>query len=141
MFIQDLKLGHEYERKCLQYLDYDEIHHEPHIKTATYDLIITKDNIPYKIEVKCDRLSCKTGNIVIEYECREKPSGIETTTADFWVYVIINKECDDEYYKIPVETLKELVKNSRKIRGGDGWKSRMYLLKKDLIQNFKINPH
>jgi hypothetical protein len=38
------------------------------------------------IEVKCDRIAVKTGNVYIEYESRGKPSGISTSQADYWVY-------------------------------------------------------
>ena len=40
-----------------------------------------------KLEVKTERdLWVKTGNIVIEFESRNKPSGIQTTEADYWFH-------------------------------------------------------
>ena len=38
------------------------------------------------IEVKSDRRTKETGNLFIEYYSRKKPSGIETTSADWWFY-------------------------------------------------------
>jgi len=39
-----------------------------------------------KIEVKSDVYSNKTGNIVVETAYNDRPSGISTSTADFWVW-------------------------------------------------------
>lgn len=70
-----------------------------------------------KIEVKKDELAKKTGNVFVEYESRNKPSGIATTKADFYCFVISNENI------IFVETnkLKELCKQKRlrKVPGGD----------------------
>ena len=46
-----------------------------------------------KIEVKYDRIAHRTGNVFIEYESRNKPSGIATTDADYWIYKLENTEC------------------------------------------------
>ena len=46
-----------------------------------------------KVEVKHDRIAHKTGNVFIEYESRNKPSGIATTDADYWIYKLENTEC------------------------------------------------
>lgn len=63
-----------------------------------YDLI-ANDGTTY--EVKFDRYARdkKSPNLAIEYECSDKPSGIATTTADYWVqydgtyfYILKTKE-------------------------------------------------
>jgi hypothetical protein len=54
-------------------------------KFSAYD--ICADGIYY--EVKSDRKAHATNNICIEYECSQKPSGINVTQADFYVYFII----------------------------------------------------
>ena len=102
-----------------------------------YDLIITKDNVDTKIEVKSDRQASFTGNMAIEYECNNKPSGLTSTTADYWLYFVVHKD-KDECYKIPTDELKELVKDCRKVRGGDDYKSRMYLLKINNCGKYQI---
>lgn len=126
-FEKDLAQGKKYELESLKYLDYDNYEmKEGYFKE--YDLIITKDNVDTKIEVKSDRQASITGNMAIEYECNDKPSGLTSTTADYWLYFVVHKD-KDECYKIPTNELKDLVKNCRKVRGGDGYKSKMYLLK------------
>jgi hypothetical protein len=41
------------------------------------------------IEVKTDWIASKTGNVYIEYQSRNKPSGLATTKAKYWIYVIL----------------------------------------------------
>jgi len=137
-FYKDLVLGQKYEKIALEYLDYDTVEYSVG-KFSEYDFIVCKDNIEHKVEVKCDRLGCKTGNICIEYECRGKASGINKTTADYWLYFIISEKTD--CYKIPVSDLKELVKKSRSVTGGDGGASKMYLLKISSLDKYKINSN
>ena len=48
-----------------------------------YDIMIPEIN--KTVEVKKDFKSQYTGNIVIEVEMNNKPSGLSTTTADWWV--------------------------------------------------------
>jgi len=99
-----------------------------------------------KIEVKSDRQAGRTGNLCIEYECNGKPSGITSTEADYYMYFIVYaKEKDaeglprEECYNIPVDELKQIVKSCKKVRGGDGDRSLMYLLNKSLVQQYLIN--
>ena len=92
-----------------------------------------------KIEVKSERgMWLNTGNIAIEYECYGKPSGINTTKADYWFH---NLCVGDEVFATLVFETKMLKKiinasiNENKVRsvsGGDHNASRMYLMN---IQN------
>jgi len=45
-----------------------------------------------KIEVKTDLQAHKTGNIFIEYYSRGKPSGISTSEADFYAFILSNEK-------------------------------------------------
>ena len=133
-FNEQLNQGQKYERKCLEYLEYDTVKHmEGCFKP--YDLITTKDGKETKIEVKSDRQASRTGNLAIEFECNNKPSGITSTEADYWIYFIVHRE-RDECYIIPIEKLRELVKTCPKVRGGDGMRSRMFLLNKEKVKLF-----
>ena len=135
-FQNQLSQGQKYEKKCLDYLEYDEYKHDTKYRKE-YDLIIIKDGKEIKIEVKSDRQASKTGNLAIEYECNKKGSGITTTEADYWIYFIVHPD-RDECYKIPIDDLKNLVKDCRKVSGGDGMRSRMYLLHRTKIQNYLV---
>ena len=85
-----------------------------------------------KLEVKTERDKWKqTGNIVIEYESRGKPSGIITTEAEYWVH---NLALDNEIvlsFILKVSTLRKYIAqhNPRSVRGGDDMTSKLYLIK------------
>ncbi|MDZ4344454.1 MAG: hypothetical protein U1E51_18690 [Candidatus Binatia bacterium] len=61
------------------------------------------------VEVKRDQKAMRTGNLYVEYECRRRgvymPSGIETTKADAWIFVVVE---DELALVIETEHLKKL---------------------------------
>jgi len=135
-FIDCLKLGAYYEDETVKYYvnkGYTHIKDGNYKKKCLeYDIIMSKDNIEIKIEVKSDRMAKKTGNIFIEYESNKKPSGISATKSDIYVYYIINDDKDYNAYIIPTIELKEMIEQKKyfkKISGGDGWRSKGYLFK------------
>ena len=117
-FNQLLEVGQKYEsiaiEKVIQY------HHqrgEEYILSerrndCRYDFQLTNDEEPFNIityEVKADLRSKDTGNFYIERSNGQRPSGIFTSDAMF--YILTD---GDEYYMIPLETLIRLVKPSGK---------------------------
>ena len=137
-FQQDLKLGNDYELKSLDYIEHDSY---KQIKGyhKEFDLMITHNNTNTTYEIKSDRLASKTGNFAIEYECNNKPSGITSTTADYYIYFVINRNKEDDCYKIPTEELRELAPKYRKVKGGDGYRSLMRLIPiKDMLK-YRVN--
>lgn len=90
-----------------------------------------------KIEVKTERDMWKsTGNIVVEFESRGKPSGIASTEADYWFHNLAVGADILMTLVFPTKTLRNyIVKNNpRMIRGGDNNTSRLYLIKlQDLV--------
>lgn len=84
-----------------------------------------------KIEVKTERDKwSSTGNIVVEFESRGRPSGIATTEADYWFH---NLSKGDEIVMtlvFPVYKLRSYIAKNmpRMVRGGDDNTSRMYLI-------------
>lgn len=142
-FRKDLEFGMKYELKSIMYYqdnDYDLIIHSK-TKVSQYDFIISKDDQEYKIEVKADRLAYKTGNICIEYEGKNKrKSGISITEADYYNYYIINDRAEYEFYIIPVNDIKEMIKDKlyhRKISVYYG-NSKCYLFKKEKFKKYLV---
>lgn len=138
-FTADLKLGEEYQLKFIDYLDfaeYDEVIMAPRYKFSDYDLMVKKGATEVKYEIKCDRLAAKTGNLCIEYECSEKPSGISVSKADYYGYFVLGKT--EECYIIPVHYLRILIESGdfRKLSGGDKNRSRFYLIPKSKFVQF-----
>ena len=135
-FQNQLKQGHKYELEALKYLDYDRYEHDTKYRKE-YDLIIYKDEQPIKIEVKSDRQASKTNNLAIEYQCNREPSGINTTEADYWMYFIVFED-RQECYKIPIDVLRKFCKSCHNVSGGDGNRSKLYLLNKNRIKKYLI---
>lgn len=85
-----------------------------------------------KIEVKTEKDKWKTtGNIVIEYESRNKPSGIITTDADYWLHNLAMGDDIVLSFLTKVSTLRKYIAqhNPRSVRGGDDMTSKLYLIK------------
>tara|TARA_R110002049_G_scaffold32266_1_gene107833 strand:+ start:701 stop:1153 length:453 start_codon:yes stop_codon:yes gene_type:complete len=94
-----------------------------------YDIMIPEIN--KTVEVKKDFKSQYTGNVVIEIEMNNRPSGLETSTADWWVFHLN----DIELVWIKLKRLKELVKSEdynlvEFIGKGDTISKLAYLVKK-----------
>lgn len=136
-FASDLQLGKKYEKLALQYLDYDNVEFAPDKKFYDYDIITHKNNIPTKYEVKSDRLTYKTGNACIEYMCNGLDSGITMTQADYYMYFVIKQDGYD-CYKIPVNVIKQEIIGCRTMNGGDGWKSKFYLVPITVFDKYKL---
>ena len=83
-----------------------------------------------KIEVKSERdMWMKTGNICIEYESWNKPSGIKATESDYWFHNLCIG--DNEYCTLVFKTdvLRTIVNNLdyfKTVSGGDNKASKMY---------------
>jgi hypothetical protein len=83
-----------------------------------------------KVEVKTDRLAHKTGNVFIEYESRGKPSGISTSDAHYWIYIIDESK---SAIILDVNILKDKLRAFHKegrylMNGGDNDTSKGFLI-------------
>ena len=81
------------------------------------------------LEVKRDFKASQTGRVFVEFFCRGKPSGIATTEADHWAFIL--KE--GIVIILPTKRLKELVEEAQEkgktISGGDSNVSQGALIK------------
>jgi len=70
-----------------------------------------------KIEVKTDFQAAKTGNVFVEYSSRGHLSGLSTTEADYWCFIVSRYQLA----MIATGRLKELARENwhRKVKGGD----------------------
>lgn len=88
------------------------------------DILETK-----RIEVKTDRIAHVTGNIAVEYRFRGRPSGISTTEADYWAFLLYDMTT---IIMVPTEKLKEIARDRYKkdeiTLGGDDNASEMILI-------------
>ena len=145
-FISDLVLGQYYEQEYIKYKEFDNVHHPKEKCFKDYDFKNLDTEKSY--EVKADRKTQKTGNLFIEFKSRDKPSGISTTKADYWVHFITceNGMQSKQYIKIKTNKLKKLIQKyePEKRKGGDNFTSLGYIfpigfLKPKYIHNHEIN--
>ena len=96
-----------------------------------YDIYVPETN--KKIEVKQDKKSNYTNNILIEIEMPPgTPSALSTTEADYWVF-----DDGEIYIWITPETLRQVVKPFTPVKfigNGDNKEKLAYLIKKDIIK-------
>ena len=100
-----------------------------------------------KIEVKSERgMWMKTGNIAIEYECWNKPSGIKATESDYWFHNLCVGDVEFCTLVFDTNMLKKIVNDLdtfKTVAGGDNNASRMFLVNlqklfsSDVIKAFK----
>lgn len=129
-FIENLKKFQPYEAEAAQKIEkLNKVKVINFNDDNKYDFI-TSDNLKY--EVKTEPASIKTNNFFIEFLGYNKPSGITTTEADFYII------CDTiNYYLISVSCLKILVENARIITTKDKL-TYGYLIKTKLIKDNSI---
>jgi hypothetical protein len=141
-FNKDLKFGQKYEKHALKYITYDKYEFAPNCKFKDYDIKCFNNNNIELYEVKTDRWTYKTNNICIEFNCNNKPSGIETTKANKYIYFSIKNNIIDEVYIIPVDIIKTTIKNNKPMIKNIGFKCRAscYLINKELFKKYLISP-
>ena len=96
-----------------------------------YDIFVPETNM--KIEVKQDKKSNFTGNIVIEIEFNGRPSALSTTEAHYWVF-----DDGEKYMWITPDILRQIIEPMRPVSfvgNGDNKSKLAYLVKKDIIIN------
>jgi hypothetical protein len=113
--------------------------------TNKYDLLMSINGTNYSFEVKEDFTCERTGNVGLEFECRGKPSGIQTSEADFHVHKIHTKESGIIFVLHRTSRLRELIDKRlyfRIVNGGDkGSNSMNYLFKYNIFaRTGKILP-
>jgi hypothetical protein len=104
-------------------------------KVKPYDIYIPELNI--YVEVKSDKKSQETGNIVIEVEMYDKPSGLNSTRSDVWViYTGI-----EFIYITPMRIWECVSRNmlapAKFIGKGDDQFKKAYLVKIDQLKEYR----
>ena len=88
-----------------------------------------------KVEIKTERdIWKKTGNICIEIRQNGNPSGLSTTSADYWAHILSFNNEIEGVLMFPIAQLKSrlkqliLLKRVREVKGGDDNKSTILLV-------------
>lgn len=81
-----------------------------------------------RIEVKTDFQAVDTGNVFVEYESRNKLSGISISKAEFYCFIISNEQLIIIETKLLKEKCRAYIGSKRDINGGDSNTSKGILL-------------
>ena len=138
-FFKDLEFGDKWETIALKKMGIT-TYRKIEGKFKPFDVICYKDDKIVLREFKADRMACITGNLAIEWSCSNCPSGIQTTLADFWTYILVSGD-DCEIFDIPVSVLKDLIHRqeySSIVAGGDASKNIMFLFPKNVFSQFRL---
>lgn len=137
-FIKCLEYGKNGEKLAKTFFtEYDEIVDAPNGKFSEWDFYVRYGDKKVYYECKKDSYTTRTNNILIEFECSDKASGISVTTADYYIYLV---EGEKVYYIIPVDVLKSMIEDKKyhkKQKGGYRWLAHFYLFKRELFEDYK----
>jgi hypothetical protein len=139
-FKEDLEFGNKYETELLQYLWFDKFEiSQGYFKE--YDIKCNWGDYEYTVEVKADRMTNRTGNICVEFECSGKPSGILTTTSNYYAYFEIINEKEYILYFLKTKILKKMIEKKKyhRIVFCDNFKNKAYLFNKNHFEKYIIN--
>ena len=141
-FKESLDYGTEVEKEILSYLQksYPSAN-KIEGKFKPFDIYIPETDT--KIEIKTDVKSIETNNYVVEIEMYNKPSGLLSTKADWWI--LTDKE--QMIWIKPLTLLHTIIKHNLKwvtfTGNGDNHPKKAYLIKKELLVSAaeKINNY
>ena len=138
-FRQDLVLGNNGEKTVRTFLEANSAIFINENHDNKYDLKMLVNGLETTYEIKTDVLCTPTkdtGNIFIEFKCRNKPSGIEVSEADWFV---TNFKHLNELWFIKTTNLKKLIKENKFrviVNGGDvGSNTHGYLINRALFKH------
>lgn len=138
-FEKDLLFGQSYEKLLIPLMSMTK-YKSPIGLFKGYDIVdLSDEENPLFFEVKADKMAHKTGNIAIEFECFNKRSGIETSTADYWAVFVVINEKQYNLYMIPRNEIIKMIINKKYFKivdGGDYNRSKMYLFKLEEFKNY-----
>lgn len=130
-FFNDLKRGEDGEDFIIKKLQ--ELYGGVAVKSGGakgWDFSLSNRGWLITCEVKTDLMAVKTKNCFFETECNKKPSGLTSTTADRWAY-LLPENCI--YIFEPQKMLEWLKVNGRPIGGGDGGRAKGFLAKVSVV--------
>lgn len=138
-FKNDLLLGKKYEKIFIDLFKFEKYEIKQGL-FREYDIkVINSSGKEYYYEVKSDRYTHKTNNICIEFQFKNKPSGIMTTLAKKIIYFIIKPNNDYDLLLIPTKKIKREIekKTYKQIRDlGDNKNSKCYLFDRSIFNKY-----
>ena len=140
-FKKDIITGEQGQKFIRTFLEQKGFIYVDECNTNEYDLKMSYQSKEYTYEIKTDVYKTNTGNMVIEFESRGKPSGISVTKADFFVTYF---PFLGEVWNISSNDLKRLINDIKPMifehAGDQSSNTRLYRLKKsEVASHFKVH--
>jgi len=140
-FKKDIITGEKGQEFIRQFLESKGMEYVSDCHDITHDLKMTYSGKTYTYEIKTDVYPKDTGNLVIEFECRGKSSGINATQADYFLTYF---PALGEIWNIKTSDLKKLIENKKpRVFSNSGDKNsntKLYCFKKkDFKPFFKVH--
>jgi hypothetical protein len=135
-FAQDLETGLNAENYVIEFLKSIGADSIEICKDKRWDISFKQGSTNHTVEVKNDLMYKQTGNVAIEYSSRGKTSGITTSLAKYWIYVL-----DDEIWMVYTPDLRDVLNKCsyRRVSGGDDRTSELVLIPlNDFKKIFKL---
>lgn len=136
-FSKDINTGVQGETYIRMFLESLGFIYIESCSNISYDLKMSYGLKEYTYEVKTDVYPKDTGNMVIEFECRNKPSGIYATQADYFVYFYPHL---GEIWRIKCEDLRKLISTTNPHiftgAGDSGSNTKLFRLKKKEVEKY-----
>ena len=132
-FLNDLKRGEAGEDFIIEKLQ--ELYGGVAVKSGGakgWDFSLTNRGWSIRFECKSDFMSAKTGRIFFETHCSSKESGLTSTSAARWAYLLPDN-CI--YIFEPAKMLEWLKENGKPIGGGDGGRAKGFLVKVSVVDS------
>ena len=124
-FKKDLEFGKIYEKKYCELRQFQN-YKISEGRFSEYDIIDYDTNTTY--EVKSDRLAFKSLNLAIEFKNNKKETGISVTTSNYYIYFVVYPNNNFDYFEIPTQELKDIIKNNTFPIGKTKYGTEMYLI-------------
>lgn len=138
-FKKDLEKGEDGEEIICKYFNNLGYKIEPNLnKNSDFDIKIIKNDKVILLEIKTDEyyLKKRTNNMVFEVSCNNKPSGLNSTKADYYVYYFPEENIA---YIASISKIKSIIPKCRTTYGGDGMRAKLYLVDRtEWGKEFKI---
>lgn len=136
-FEKQLAYGRAGEAYALRLINWDSYELAPDEAFPDYDIKTQWNGAQQTWEVKRDGYTKYTGNIVIEFESSGRPSGIMTTKADTYIYLV---DGEPTVFFIPTDVLRRFIAEGKyhAIRGiAERGKNKAYFFRRSLFEDYE----
>lgn len=133
--------GEEYQVVLNHLIDYTRYEAAPNKKFSDWDVKYYDGDNCMTCEVKADTLNIVSGNIAIEFESDDVPSGISVTKADYYAIFAHNPIANViKWWFVPTDIIRQMIQDKKYhniVKGGHNYLSKMYLFRDSWFMDYQ----